>query len=196
MDSKSVLPSARTAGILCSALDDESLIYDERTQSAAALSPLATATLQWCDGRSTLAEAIAGVRSKLGDDISTEAVIHALQLLSKHDLLDGPLLLEAPTWSRRSLIRKGMIAGLAVPVVMMIAMPAAAQASSHCLPPGSMTTGTFPFNALQDSNTCLNNLRAECCSGRAAAGSSCNCIGNPLPDTCVGNVTCAPPLAG
>ncbi len=64
-------------------------------------------------------------------------------------------------------------------------------AQTACIPPAGVTTGTFVFGGGQDSNTCLNTLRARCCSGVAAAGSSCNCIGNPLPNTCVGSVTCA-----
>lgn len=56
-----------------------------------------------------------------------------------------------------------------------------------CLPPGAVTTGTFPFGNGQDSNTCLAALRARCCSGLAAAGSSCSCIPGP---NCIGQVTC------
>ncbi len=59
-----------------------------------------------------------------------------------------------------------------------------------CIPSGQTISGTYPFGGGSDSNTCLNDLRSKCCSGVAAAGSSCNCIGNPDPDTCVGTVIC------
>ena len=79
---------------------------------------------------------------------------------------------------------------IALPLISSLVAPASANAQS-LIAPGGITSDTFPFGGGNDSNTCLNTLRARCASGNAAAGSFCNCIGNPLPNTCVGTVTCA-----
>lgn len=70
-----------------------------------------------------------------------------------------------------------------------LGLPANGIEIAACIPPGGVATGTFPFGVGNDSLTCLNSLKAMCCSGLAASG-GCNCVGNPLPNTCVGSVTC------
>ena len=57
-----------------------------------------------------------------------------------------------------------------------------------CFAAGQVVTGTFPFGAGNDSNTCIQALLVQCCAGTGAG--SCNCINNPNPNTCVGSITC------
>ena len=64
--------------------------------------------------------------------------------------------------------------------------PVSGQCPPTCIVNGGTSSGTFPFDANNDSNTCLNTLRAACCSNVAAPGSFCSCV----TGECIGEVTC------
>jgi hypothetical protein len=58
-----------------------------------------------------------------------------------------------------------------------------------CIADGQTSSGTFP--GLNNSQTCITNLTAKCCRGKAASG-SCSCDAN---GTCTGSIVCATCIA-
>ncbi len=190
-----IYPMSRKENIVEQELPNEVLIYDLKENKALCLNETSALVWQLCDGKKSTAEISRIMSEKLKSPVTEDFVWLALERLKKENLLANGESIESnfAGHSRREVIKKiGLASMIALPLVSSIVAPTSANAQSGaCIAPGGDTTGTFPFDAQNDSNTCLNTLRARCCSGTAAAGSSCNCLGNPLPDTCVGNVTCA-----
>ena len=189
-----IYPLSRKENIVEQELPNEVLIYDLKENKALCLNETSALVWQLCDGQKSTAEISRIMSEKLKSPVTEDFVWLALERLKKENLLANGESIESnfAGLSRRQVIKKvGFASMIALPLISAIIAPTAANAQSGCIAVGGTTTGTFPFGGGQDSNTCLNTLRARCCSGAAAAGSSCNCIGNQLPDTCVGNVTCA-----
>ena len=186
------IPIGRIHDVVVKELDNEVLIYDLNKNKAFCLNETSALVWRMCDGNRSILQISQAVsehfKSPFGDDV----VRLALAQLKKEDLLENGKIFESKftNVSRRDAVKKlGLASTIALPLIASIVAPPAANAQS-CTAPGGVVMGTFPFGAGMDSNTCLNNLRARCCSMIALAGSSCSCIGNPLPDTCVGTVTC------
>lgn len=193
--SSEIYPLSRKENIVEKELANEILIYDFKANRALCLNETSALVWRLCDGEKSPAEISLVMSEKLKSPVSEDFVWLALDQLKKEKLLANGKSIERnfAGLSRREIIKKvGLASMIALPLISSIVAPTAASAqSAGCIPPGGMTSGTFPFGGGMDSNTCLNTLRNRCCSGIAAAGSSCNCIGNPQPNTCVGNVTCA-----
>ena len=125
-------PIARRENLIVEELPSEVLVYDLNTDKAHCLNR--TAALIWknCDGEKTKGDLAALLQHELKTPMSTEVVMLGLEELAGYGLLKEDT--SAPPRarvSRRRLIQNlGLTAAIALPVIMSITAPAAAQAGS------------------------------------------------------------------
>lgn len=121
-------PQAKEQGIVEQALDDGTVIYDGATHQAHWLNAAATLIWSLADGTRTVAEITAEAR------IDHEAVVSALERLEGQGLL-----LDQPSLSRRSLLRRTVVLGAgalaAAPLIETLVIPVAAAHASTGPPP-------------------------------------------------------------
>jgi hypothetical protein len=163
-DARTIVPRARKKALLVRHLADESLVYDLLRLKAHCLNRTAASIWKHCDGRRTASEIAARAGKEIGATVSTEAVWLAVSQLGKIHLLDGRVqkLDGVAPVSRRDLVRLGVSAALAVPVIFTMAAPTPAQVVS-CRANGS--TG------------CTSNAQCcgGCCGGRSGVGTTGTC---------------------
>lgn len=126
-----IVPAARTADLVVSESGNDVLVYDQRSHQIHRLNPSAAAVWGACDGQRSMQDiaAIAGV--------ARDVVPHTLVTLRNADLLDGELPpgLAGQAGSRRAFVRKLGVAGAAaVPAIVSVTAPLAAQGRSCRLP--------------------------------------------------------------
>ncbi len=120
-------PKARIDGVISERIDDELVIYDQRTQKAHCLSPEAAAVWEHCDG-SLSAERIAQELA-----LPPEVVARAVAALDEGGLLDGGPVSDTGYSRREAAFRAARIGGaaLAAPLVFTVDVGTAAAAASH-----------------------------------------------------------------
>ena len=135
MKNSTALPHARTKDLVVRELGDETLIYDLTNDRAHCLNGTAAFIWKSCDGKTTAAKTAREMGKALRVPADTGVVWLALEELERIDLLenykkpvDGNLV------SRRTLMLKYAPAALALPVIMSISAPTAAQAASCVCP--------------------------------------------------------------
>lgn len=160
------LPLSRTVNILVQEAGQELLVYDLLTDQAFCLNETLAAVFNACDGKTTLEDLKR--RTKFSDDI----ILLALDELKNHKLLsdqyDSPL----AGMSRREVIKKvGLTTMIALPVVMSIVAPVAAQAASGC----SVPTTQPPVGTCQSAGQFIVGcvLSEAACQNIAATTTSC-----------------------
>ena len=126
------LPQARHERLIVKELPDEALVYDLDNDKAHCLNN--TAALVWknCDGQTSVEDIAASVGLEMGTSIDERVVWLALDQLEKFNLLES-----APTkptnlvgMTRRQLVRSIGVASLALPVILSMTAPIAAQVVS------------------------------------------------------------------
>lgn len=124
-------PHAREDRLLVEKLSDETLVYDLQSHKAHCLNQTAALVWRHCDGQTSVTELARIAEDGLGISVNEEMVWLALDRLERANLLrEGMKRGNLPRYSRRQLVRKlGRIA-VAIPVVMSIVSPTAAQAAS------------------------------------------------------------------
>ena len=150
------LPKART-DLLCVESGNEILIYDTTRNTAFCLNESAAYIWNNCDGETTIDEVA------VAQGMDRELVLLALDGLRKKHLLTG---VEKRRFlpdgvSRRRLLMHAGMAAMAVPVILSVVAPAAAQAAS-CVAPFNLATGTS--TAAQPANQACTNATNRCCS--------------------------------
>lgn len=142
-------PKARTEALIVETLASETLIYDERTDQAHCLN--STAALVWnlADGSNSVDDIARRLTNELSRTDAKQIVLATLAQLDKARLLEvAPPRSESRGMSRRELGRLAARSALvAIPVVLTIAAPTAAQTAS-CVPVGGCCTA-----------------KAQCCPG-------------------------------
>ena len=154
-------PLARRDGLVVKTVGDEMLVYDLERARAHSLDALAAAIWRQCDGRRPAAALAAAVRAETGAPVTAAAVEYGLAALGRARLLAGERPVPGPT-RRQVLARIGTAA--AIPLVLSITAPTAAQAQS--LPPLSACA-----------------TPGQICGSTAGCGEGCSCIippGAPL----------------
>jgi len=127
-------PRARTEDVITEWVDDELVVYDQRSQTAHCLSRDAASVWELCDGHLSEAE----IAKRLG--LAPEAVQRAADALSESGLLDeGPIKVDhTRAYSRREATAKLAKAGgaaFAAPLIYSaVIRPATAAASPNSLP--------------------------------------------------------------
>lgn len=137
------LPRARSSRLVIQELENETVIYDQRSHKATCLNDFSAEVWRLCDGNSTVHD----ITESLGLDESAEhAVAVTLKKLARADLLTSRADEAIPKdHTRRDVIHGALLA--AVPVVTTVTIPTSAAAQS-CLPDGA------PCNSNE-----------ECCNG-------------------------------
>ncbi len=155
-------PIARGEDLIVEELPDEVLVYDLKTDEAHCLNR--TAALIWknCDGEKTTGDIAAVLERELKTPMSIQVVMLGLDELAGYHLLKEDT--SAPTGlrlSRRRLIQNlGLTAALALPVIISISAPAAAQAGS----------ATDPCVANPRAEGCPCMFDSDCEYGNCAGG--------------------------
>ncbi len=160
------LPAARCEEIITREVEGELLVYDQLRDKAHCLNASAAAIWKRCDGHSTVAD-IAQSLALESDGVADEDLV-ALgldELGRRHLLTDVVPPQTAKTnflLSRREAVRRiGLGAAIALPIVITITAPTAAEAGS--CKPGGASCGTG----------------SQCCSGTCSGGSCLGGIVNP-----------------
>ena len=156
MNSAAGLPRARTDGLVISELDDETLVYDLKRHEAHCLNQIAALVWKRCDGKTTVAKMTGVIQEKLDTSVDVDIVWLAIRQLQQFHLIEDceGRVITTPSVSRRKLLLKYAPAALALPVIMSIRAPAAAQAGS-CQNEGS------PCSVNDDC--CSTNCNASVC---------------------------------
>jgi hypothetical protein len=156
-----VLPLARTDQLIVRELPDELLVYDLDHHKAHCLNKASTLVWKHCDGKTTVAEVARLLERELATLVDDDVVWLALGQLRRFHLLEE----ESKTIlgmkvTRRDLVRKYLPAALALPVILSIPAPTAAQTGSHpCSPQGGPCGGTNPPCCTTPSGlVCFNGL--------------------------------------
>jgi hypothetical protein len=160
-------PQARTIDLVVSQLPDEELIYDLKTHQAFCLNKTAAAVWNHCDGETTASEIARVLSAELDTTVNEEWGWLALQQLHRHSLLE-PGIIWPEKMSRRMILRKLGTSALAIPMVMAIVAPAAAQAA---------TCGDPDNDNFQNADGCpcngFDDCVSHCCGFSPAPGHIC-----------------------
>ena len=131
MKSAAMLPRARTEGLVINELDDETLVYDLERHEAHCLNQTAALVWRRCDGKTTVAKMTDVIQKQLDTSVDVDIVWLAIKQLQRFHLIEnGEGQVVAPSVSRRKLLLKYAPAALALPVIMSIRAPTAAQQGS------------------------------------------------------------------
>jgi hypothetical protein len=168
---ETVVPAARSEGLVVERLGGETLVYDTERDQAHHLNPTAAVVFELCDGRATVGELAAIAAARLGQPVGAETVREALALLIERELLSQTPHSDAGV-SRRQVVRHAALAGAGVvaaaPVIKSIVAPTPAHAqSSACIPQNGQCDFSSP----------------NCCSGLV-------CCLIVSPSRCIPAVNC------
>lgn len=153
-------PRARKTRLIIKDLPDETLVYDLESDKAHCLNQTAAHIWKNCDGNRTVTELTALLAAETNSAVPNEVVWLALEQLKKFDLLEETPELppQFAGMNRRDLVRRVGLGALALPLILSITSPTAAQAGSaggfrHCCnSPGDCNP---PFTCVQDPVGCI-----------------------------------------
>ncbi len=136
--------------LLVEDLPGETLVYDTDRHRAHCLNPTAAFLLRESDGERSVAELGRRAEESFGEPASEELIRLGLERLARARLVewDGTAL-STPGLSRRQLLRQLATLGLAVPAVMTVVAPLAAQGGTGITPQECKTTEDI-------GNCCVN----------------------------------------
>jgi hypothetical protein len=143
-DTRRPLPEARREDIVVQELPDETLVYDLKRHKALCLNRAAGLVWKHCDGRTSVAEMAVLLEQGLQTPVVEEEVVwFALERLEKARLLQEKVIPPSGVarLSRRELVQMGLVAAIAVPAILSVVAPRAAQAAT-CVPTGKRCTST------------------------------------------------------
>jgi len=142
MKSSAPLPRSRRDGLLVRELSNETLVYNLDRHEALCLNQTSALVWRHCDGKTSAQEVSQSLHEELQVAVDPDIVWLAVKQLRRFHLVEG--LKELPSVSRRKLLLKYAPAALALPLIMSIAAPAAAQAASRCGKQGDPCDQTRP----------------------------------------------------
>lgn len=137
-------PLARQEGLVIQQMPDEVLVYDLERHKAHCLNLTAARVWQHCDGRTGVAQIARKLSQEFQTRVGEDVVYLALDQLGKDHLLAARVALPQPMKgvSRRELMRRvGLATAVALPVVISIMSPTAAQAVT-CIASGAACSPT------------------------------------------------------
>ena len=155
------LPPARRDQLIIQELPDELLVYDLDRHTAHCLNQTCSFVWKHCDGKTSLEEMTRLLERKFAASIDEDIVWLALSQLRKFHLLEERSGTDVGRKvSRRDLVGKYLPAALALPLILSVSAPTAAQAASGCLPIGSACTSVAqccPAPGIGCCGTCKTN---------------------------------------
>jgi len=127
------LPMARKGDLVVTNLQDEVVLYDPQRKKAFCLNHTAALVWKYSDGETTVGKIAELLQKELKTPVEESVVWYALRELEKDGLLAESALLpvQVAGLTRRDLIKTlGKGAAVAVPLIILMAVPSAAQAKS------------------------------------------------------------------
>lgn len=165
-----IVPPAREKGLVVKSLNDEVLVYDLERDKAHALNQSAAFVWKKCNGRRTVNDIAQAVSKEFKTAADEQTVWLALEQLSRFNLLKQKIARPAgvPRISRRQMMRIGAAAAFALPVVISIVAPTAANAQTSitqavCVARTNPGCGGTP----------CSNAPGTC---QRTTGNDCNCV--------------------
>lgn len=126
-----IMPRARTSDLIVRELPDEVLVYDTQRLKALCLNQTSAFIWKRCDGKMTVAKMTRLLGREFSAPVDEDVVWLALRQLRRLRLLDDESVANGfIKVTRRDLVRKYLPAALAIPLILSIPAPAAAQAGS------------------------------------------------------------------
>jgi hypothetical protein len=170
-----VMPRARKAGLVVKALNDEVLVYDLERDKAHSLNSSAAFIWKKCNGRRSVAEVAQALSREFKVPADEQTVWLALDQLSKFNLLEAKVTRPAgvPNISRRQMMRIGAAAAFALPVIVSIVAPTAANAQTSISP--SVCNARLQPNC--GGTPCSGGSGTQTCQpfGAVGVGNPCKC---------------------
>lgn len=126
-------PKSRNENIVVQEMNKELLIYDLNINKAFCLNETSKIIWELSDGTRSISAIAANLQSKLKQNINEEFVLLALKLMRKDDLLETDFSFSTAfnSLSRRQMVKKvGLATMAALPLVISVTAPKAAQAAS------------------------------------------------------------------
>ncbi len=132
IDSRALLPKARSEGIITKELNGELLLYDRVRDKAHCLNQTAAAIWKLCDGCTGVSELTGHVTKWLGVPVGESVIQLALkQLSANHLLVEGYEVSSLPVnSSRRNLVRRLGVSVALLPLITSLSAPTALAAVS------------------------------------------------------------------
>lgn len=137
-------PLARKEGLVVEQMPDEVLVYDVERHKAHCLNRTAAFVWQQCDGETDASMIARRMEKEFNATVSEELVYLAFDQLGKDHLLEkrATLPAEMVNMSRRQVMRRiGLATAVALPVVISIMAPTAANAVT-CIQSGQPCSAT------------------------------------------------------
>ena len=170
-----ILPRARKDDLVVKGLNDEVLVYDLKRDKAHSLNASAAFIWKKCNGRRTVAEVAQALSKEFNVPPDEQTVWLALDQLSKFNLLEAKVMRPAgmPQISRRQMMRIGAAAAFALPVIVSIVAPTAANAQTAISP--SVCNARVQPNC--GGTPCTGGSGSQTCQpfGAVGAGEPCKC---------------------
>jgi hypothetical protein len=141
---RELLPLARTDALVIKELHDEVLVYDLKRDKAHCLNETSAFIWKHCDGEMRVEQLARLLESELGLPVDEDVIWLALGQLRRFHLLEEGKSFVMMKVSRRDLVGKYLPAALALPVILSIAAPAAAQVAVSCRGNGAPCSAGFP----------------------------------------------------
>lgn len=172
---------ARQKDLVVQELPDELMLYDLKRHKAHCLNTTAALVWNHCNGRTTVADMAALLEKEVGSPVDEEVVLYALDKLSKAGLLEEQLDLPSTNGlsRRRMMKRLGAGAMVALPVVISLVSPIAAQAVTVVVTSKKVSDGACDSPPGPHPNP-------RCFTDTCCTGSSKLCVGNSSNSDCVG----------
>jgi hypothetical protein len=151
-----IISAAREEELIVQEMADEVLVYDQRRHQAHCLNRTAALVWRSLDGQSTAGQIARRLSRQQGVEVSRAVVQLAVEELRRSGLLSGVQASSRTSGlSRRAMMKRvGVGAAVALPVVVSVIAPRAAQAAT-CLPSGSAcTTGVQCCTPICNAGTC------------------------------------------
>jgi hypothetical protein len=157
---ETVVPAARSEGLVVERLGSETLVYDLENDEAHHLNPTAAAVFELCDGQATVNQLTEQATKRLGLPVDSETVCEALEMLAAKMLLAAAPSVPSGV-SRRDMVRQVAVVGagsaFAGPLIKSIVAPTPAQAQTGCTQSGGV----------------CDEFASDCCSGLVCCFPSC-----------------------
>lgn len=141
----SMAPRARRTDLEVVAMEEETVVYDLRTDQAHCLNRTAAAVWDSCDGTTTPAAIAAALEAHVGAPVPVDVVGLALSDLERAGLLEASGEDRPKRLSRREVVRRTAGLAIALPLVTTLLAPTAASAASidcSCSTPGDCIVKT------------------------------------------------------
>ena len=166
-----VMPRARKTGLIVKGLNDEVLVYDLERDKAHSLNSSAAFIWKKCNGRRTVREVAQALSKEFKVPADEQTVWLALDQLSKFNLLETKVTRPAgvPQISRRQMMRIGATAAFALPVIISIVAPTAANAQTSINP--AVCNARVQPNC--GGTPCTGGSGGQTCQNFGATGCKC-----------------------